>query len=136
MIPSSICKLSIPRKEGARQENLSADVCRESLSLLVCSRATVGVRTHSLRMLPLLEACRRQGGYYVVSPAAPQGRRREMSNCRGTYAFLTYLVAFSKVAAPRRKKRQVVSLLLRRESLSLYHEQEYMCSCVQWSGGC
>jgi hypothetical protein len=59
-----------------------------------------------------------------------------MSNCRGTYAFLTYLVAFSKLAAPRRKKRQVVSLLLRRESLSLYHEQEYMCSCVQWSGGC
>ncbi len=27
-------------------------LCRESLSLLVCSRATVGVRTHSLRMLP------------------------------------------------------------------------------------
>jgi len=53
-----------------------------------------------------------------------------MSNCRGTYAFLTYLIAFSKLAAPRRKKRQVVSLLLRRESLSLYHEQEYMCSCV------
>ena len=114
--------------------NLSADVCRESLSLLVCSRATVEVRTHSLRMLPssrslppLRKEAPGRGGTSLACCSAGQATR-EMSNCRGTYAFLTYLVAFSKLAAPRRKKRQVVSLLLRKERVSLSTTNKNTCA--------